>query len=77
MEGRNTKIVQAVNHLWVIQLYTGIARRKAGSAEGIHVTHSKFPAKAGDSGLVAEEEADAPLLEQDNVAGLPEATPID
>lgn len=60
--------------LWVIHLYTGIARRKAEAGDGILVYGAEALAKAGD---LAEEQADAAGAEPDNEARLPDTTSID
>ena len=50
--------------LYVIHLYSDIARRKADSGKGILVSRPEAPAQAGDSRTVAEENAGATLDEQ-------------
>lgn len=50
--------------LWVIHLYTGIARRKAEAAEGLLVSRSEISARGGIVG--ADEGGEGAAPEQDN-----------
>jgi hypothetical protein len=40
--------------LWVIHLYTGIARRKAESGEGILISHSDTPRNSTDEAATTD-----------------------
>ncbi|SRR5258708_356989 len=52
--------------LWVIYLYTGIARRKSERGDGMFVSRPQSQSAASDRTSVLAEDAGAPPEDQDN-----------
>src|SRR5258708_26369356 len=52
--------------LWVIHLYTGIARRKTERGDGMLVSRPQSQTEASDHAPVLSEDAGAPTGDQDN-----------